>query len=43
MLDYIAVERADPAALAQIALGLKRGAELAGVEIPGGELACFRS
>jgi phosphoribosylformylglycinamidine cyclo-ligase len=39
MLDYIAVERADPEALEQIALGLRRGAELAGVEIPGGELA----
>jgi len=39
MLDYIAVEQIDAAALRQIALGLKRGAELAGVEIPGGELA----
>jgi phosphoribosylformylglycinamidine cyclo-ligase len=39
MLDYLAVERIDPAALEQIAIGLKRGAELAGVEIPGGELA----
>jgi phosphoribosylformylglycinamidine cyclo-ligase len=39
MLDYIAVERADPEALEQIAIGLRRGAELAGVEIPGGELA----
>jgi phosphoribosylformylglycinamidine cyclo-ligase len=39
MLDYIAVEQVDPAALEQIARGLKRGAELAGVEIPGGELA----
>jgi phosphoribosylformylglycinamidine cyclo-ligase len=39
LLDYIAVERADPAALEQVARGLKRGAELAGVEIPGGELA----
>jgi len=39
MLDYIAVERADPAVLRDVALGLKRGAELAGVEIPGGELA----
>jgi phosphoribosylformylglycinamidine cyclo-ligase len=39
MLDYIAVERADPVALEQIAVGLARGAELAGVEIPGGELA----
>jgi phosphoribosylformylglycinamidine cyclo-ligase len=39
MLDYIAVERVEPAELEQIAVGLKRGAELAGVEIPGGELA----
>jgi phosphoribosylformylglycinamidine cyclo-ligase len=39
LLDYIAVERADPQALAELARGLKRGAELAGVEIPGGELA----
>jgi phosphoribosylformylglycinamidine cyclo-ligase len=39
MLDYIAVEQVDPGALEQIAIGLKRGAELAGVEIPGGELA----
>jgi phosphoribosylformylglycinamidine cyclo-ligase len=39
VLDYIAVEEADPAALEQIASGLRRGAEEAGVEIPGGELA----
>ncbi len=39
MLDYLAVEQPDPAALAQIAEGLKAGAELAGIEIPGGELA----
>jgi phosphoribosylformylglycinamidine cyclo-ligase len=39
MLDYIAVEQVDGDALGQIAVGLKRGAELAGVEIPGGELA----
>jgi phosphoribosylformylglycinamidine cyclo-ligase len=39
MLDYIAVERADPDALEQIGIGLARGAELAGIEIPGGELA----
>jgi phosphoribosylformylglycinamidine cyclo-ligase len=39
VLDYIAVEQADPAALAQIARGLRAGAEDAGVEIPGGELA----
>jgi phosphoribosylformylglycinamidine cyclo-ligase len=39
LLDYIAVEQADPAALEQIALGLRAGAEDAGVEVPGGELA----
>jgi phosphoribosylformylglycinamidine cyclo-ligase len=39
VLDYIAVEEADPDALEQIALGLRAGAEAAGVEIPGGELA----
>ena len=39
MLDYLAVEQPDPAALAQIAAGLKAGAEDAGIEIPGGELA----
>jgi phosphoribosylformylglycinamidine cyclo-ligase len=39
MLDYLAVEQPDPAALAQIAQGLKIGAEDAGIEIPGGELA----
>jgi len=39
VLDYLAVEQADPGALARIAQGLKVGAEAAGVEIPGGELA----
>ena len=39
MLDYIAVEQADEAALEQIGIGLARGAQLAGIEIPGGELA----
>ncbi|HEY8865855.1 MAG TPA: phosphoribosylformylglycinamidine cyclo-ligase, partial [Solirubrobacteraceae bacterium] len=39
LLDYIAVERADAEMLRAIALGLKAGAEQAGVEIPGGELA----
>src|SRR5918992_3763962 len=39
MLDYIAVEEADPELLRAVAEGLKAGAELAGVEIPGGELA----
>jgi phosphoribosylformylglycinamidine cyclo-ligase len=39
MLDYIAIERADPEVCEAIGAGLARGAELAGVEIPGGELA----
>jgi len=39
MLDYIAVEVADPKVCEQIGIGLARGAELAGIEIPGGELA----
>jgi phosphoribosylformylglycinamidine cyclo-ligase len=39
MLDYIAIDRADPAICAEVGVGLARGAELAGVEIPGGELA----
>jgi phosphoribosylformylglycinamidine cyclo-ligase len=39
MLDYLAVEQADPDALARIGLGLKIGAQAANVEIPGGELA----
>lgn len=39
LLDYIAVERADPAVVAAIADGLVRGAEEAGVSIPGGEFA----
>jgi phosphoribosylformylglycinamidine cyclo-ligase len=39
LLDYLAVEDADPEALEQLGRGLRRGAEDAGVEIPGGELA----
>ena len=39
MLDYIAIERADAEVCEQIGVGLARGAELAGIEIPGGELA----
>jgi phosphoribosylformylglycinamidine cyclo-ligase len=38
LLDYIAVEQADPDVLAQLATGLRIGAEAAGVEIPGGEV-----
>jgi phosphoribosylformylglycinamidine cyclo-ligase len=39
LLDYLAVEQADPTVMAAIGEGLKKGAELAGVEIPGGEVA----
>jgi phosphoribosylformylglycinamidine cyclo-ligase len=39
LLDYVAVEEADPEALEAIGRGLARGASDAGVEIPGGELA----
>jgi phosphoribosylformylglycinamidine cyclo-ligase len=39
MLDYVAIERADAEVCEQIGVGLARGAELAGIEIPGGELA----
>jgi phosphoribosylformylglycinamidine cyclo-ligase len=39
MLDYLAVEQADPDALARIGVGLKVGAQAANIEIPGGELA----
>jgi len=39
MLDYIAIDRAEPQVCAEVGAGLARGAELAGIEIPGGELA----
>jgi len=39
MLDYVAIERANPKVCEQIGVGLARGATLAGIEIPGGELA----
>jgi phosphoribosylformylglycinamidine cyclo-ligase len=39
VLDYLALERADENVMRDIAIGLKAGAELAGVEIPGGEVA----
>ncbi len=38
LLDYIAVERAEPAMLEAIGRGLAAGAADAGVEIPGGEV-----
>ena len=39
MLDFILAERADPEICEQLGIGLARGAELAGIEIPGGEIA----
>jgi phosphoribosylformylglycinamidine cyclo-ligase len=38
LLDYLAVEVADPVLLRELAVGLRIGAEAAGVEIPGGEV-----
>ena len=39
MVDYLAVQRADPDFFDQIAIGLCEGARQAGVSIPGGEIA----
>jgi phosphoribosylformylglycinamidine cyclo-ligase len=39
MLDYVAVPHAEPDVMRDLGRGLRRGAELAGIEIPGGELA----
>jgi phosphoribosylformylglycinamidine cyclo-ligase len=39
MLDYIAIESADPDVFAEIGVGLSEGAKLAGVSIVGGEVA----
>jgi phosphoribosylformylglycinamidine cyclo-ligase len=39
LVDYIAVEDAQAEMLRDIAIGLRTGAEQAGIEIPGGELA----
>jgi phosphoribosylformylglycinamidine cyclo-ligase len=39
LVDYLAVEEVDAGRLARIGVGLKLGAEAAGCEIPGGELA----
>jgi phosphoribosylformylglycinamidine cyclo-ligase len=39
MMDYIAVEKHDPAVTSEIAKGLTAGAEMAGISISGGELA----
>ncbi len=42
MLDYIAVQEADPDFLAQIGKGLYEGARQANISIPGGEIAQVR-
>ena len=42
MLDYIAVQEADPAFLEQIGRGLYEGARQANISIPGGEIAQVR-
>jgi phosphoribosylformylglycinamidine cyclo-ligase len=39
MLDFILCAEADPEVCGAIGVGLRRGAELAGIEIPGGEIA----
>ncbi len=39
MLDFVLTERADPEICRELGIGLARGAELAGIEIPGGEIA----
>lgn len=39
LVDYIAVEMARPEVLEEIAKGLSEGAKLAGINIPGGEVA----
>jgi phosphoribosylformylglycinamidine cyclo-ligase len=39
MVDYVALESADPHFLNELAKGLYRGAEIARITIPGGELA----
>jgi phosphoribosylformylglycinamidine cyclo-ligase len=39
LVDYLAIEQVDEAVMRAIGVGLKAGAEQAGVEIPGGEVA----
>jgi phosphoribosylformylglycinamidine cyclo-ligase len=39
MVDYLAVDRADPETAGAIGVGLAKGGQLAGIEIVGGELA----
>ncbi len=42
MVDYIAVQRLDDRQLSELAEGLREGAERAGINIPGGEIAQVR-
>jgi phosphoribosylformylglycinamidine cyclo-ligase len=42
MVDYIAVSAMNPGVLGDIAKGLREGAERAGINIPGGEIAQIR-
>lgn len=42
LLDYIAIDRIDEAVLGELAKGLSEGAQAAGVEIAGGEIAQVR-
>ena len=42
LVDYIAIERAEPAMLAALGEGLAEGARLAGVSVAGGEIAEMR-
>jgi phosphoribosylformylglycinamidine cyclo-ligase len=42
MVDYIAISEIEPAILGEIARGLHDGARLAGINIPGGEIAQIR-
>lgn len=42
MVDYIAVEQADPDFLGEIGKGLYAGAQMAAISIPGGEIAQVR-
>ena len=39
LLDYVATDRIDEGVLEEIARGLYLGADLAGIAIPGGEIA----
>jgi phosphoribosylformylglycinamidine cyclo-ligase len=39
MVDFLLCANADPEVCGEIGVGLRRGAELAGIEIPGGEIA----